>query len=187
MSGRAALLASLTVTVLCGCGREASPKKRPVGPAAAAKAVEGLPGQADGRSAQAPPVETIEVSGSAHSDHQRMQGTWRAVTLAAGSGQNDRIVFSEDNISWHVREQTLAGKFVVDSTKQPKRIDLTFPGEKEGPGVILGIYDFRGDLLVICFGTSGESRPTKLAACEDQILLFFQPSKAEGQSSKTDP
>jgi uncharacterized protein (TIGR03067 family) len=113
------------------------------------------------------------------SDQQRMQGSWHAVTLSTGPGKEDHIVFSGDKISWHVGTSTLEGTFVIDATKQPKRIDFRFPGQKDAPAVVLGIYDFRGELLTICVRGPGRSRPKRIEGGEDQTLLLFYPSVQE--------
>jgi uncharacterized protein (TIGR03067 family) len=118
----------------------------------------------------------VPVTTSAKSDHQKIQGSWHAVTLSTGPGKEDHIVFSGDKISWHVGKKTLVGTFVIDATKQPKRIDLKFTGEKEAPAVLLGIYDLRSELLVICIREFGGLRPTKLEAGKDQTLMLFYPS-----------
>jgi uncharacterized protein (TIGR03067 family) len=114
---------------------------------------------------------------SAQSDHQRIQGSWHAVTLSTGPGKEDHIVFSGDKISWHVGKETLEGTFVIDATKQPKRIDLKFTGEKEAAAVFLGIYEIRSELLVICIRGFGGLRPTKLEGGKDQTLMLFYPSE----------
>jgi uncharacterized protein (TIGR03067 family) len=126
----------------------------------------------------------LHASG-APSDHQRIQGSWHPVTLSTGPEAEDHIVFSGDKISWHVGTKTLEGTFVIDATKQPKRIDLRFPGQKDAPTILLGIYDFKGELLGICVPLSGGLRPTTLEGGKDQTRLLFLPSNL--RDKKTAP
>jgi uncharacterized protein (TIGR03067 family) len=163
----AALLVSLTMTFLYGCGRKVS---EPGGGVERPKGLKGAPGLADG------PAKPVESSESTQSDHQRIQGSWRPVTLTTGPRQKDHIDFAGDKVSWHVGKKTLEGTIVIDASKQPKQIDLKFSSEKDAPVVLLGIYDFRKELLVICLRVSGGLRPTKLEAGDDQTVLLFHRS-----------
>ena len=72
-----------------------------------------------------------DTAKSVSEDHKRIQGRWDFVTLT--TGPRDSIVFSQDKITFHVRDKTVAGTFVLDSTAQPKRIDQTFAGNPDGP------------------------------------------------------
>ena len=158
-----------TATFLVGCG------ERPANSVAVNK--EGRPTRAESQSdAKNSADSTVLDAKSEKSDHNRIQGSWDFVTLVAGPGQYDHIVFSGNKISWHVGEKTLEGTFVLDATKQPKQIDLNFPGEKDDAKVMLGIYDFSGPFLAICIRGSGRLRPAKLDATEDQALILFHPS-----------
>ncbi len=158
-----------TATFLVGCG------ERPANSVAVDQ--EGRPTRAGGRpDAKHSADSTVIDAASAKSDHQRIQGSWDFVTLVARPRQSDRIVFSGDKIFWHVGEKSLEGTFIIDATKQPKQIDLNFPGEKDDAKVMLGIYDFRSELLAICIRGSGRLRPAKLDATGDQALLLFHPS-----------
>jgi uncharacterized protein (TIGR03067 family) len=139
-----------------------------------ARPLQPLERQAQGRIS---PVSETRTPTSARSDHEKIQGDWTFVTLT--TEHRDQIVFSGDKFSWHIGEQTLDGTFVIDATTQPKRIDLTFQGERDVAGIRLGIYDFRKDLLAICLHAPGEIRPAKLEATEGQTILFFQPANKE--------
>jgi uncharacterized protein (TIGR03067 family) len=109
------------------------------------------------------------------SDHERIQGRWDFVTLV--NGPRDFINFSKDKISFHVHEKDVKGKFVMDDTAQPKRIDLMFEGNVDELSARQGIYDFRSDLLLICLGTTDGVRPTEFKATEKQsFILLHRPA-----------
>ncbi len=119
---------------------------------------------------------------SASADHERIQGTWDYVTLT--TGPRDSIVFSQDTITFQVRDKTVAGTFVLDSSTQPKRIDLLFAGEPEGADARQGIYQFQNDLLVICLGTTAGFRPTEFQKSETQNhILLVRPTADSKQGT----
>ena len=93
------------------------------------------------------------------------------------NGPRDFIDFSQDTVSFHVRENTVMGTFVIDDSTQPKRIDLTFAGNADGPISPQGIYEFQQDLLVICLATTDGLRPTDFNGTEEQnLILFYRPT-----------
>lgn len=137
-------------------------------------------------SAQTPTVSKETVSAvpnsvaqdtaqSASADHERIQGTWDFVTLAPGP--RDSIVFSQAKITFKVRGNTVAGTFVLDSSTQPKRIDLTFEKNSDGLVAPQGIYQFQKDLLLICLATTDGFRPTEFKSTEKQtVIMLVQPT-----------
>src|SRR5690349_2315397 len=120
-------IAALTLAaLLLGCGDRL---KNPV--TSTAKSAAKMPAVSSGDKASAAisPDVTNSVSYSSSnsaSDYERIQGRWDFVTLV--NGPRDFIDLSQDKISFHFRETTVAGTLVIDSTTQPKRIDLTFAG-----------------------------------------------------------
>jgi uncharacterized protein (TIGR03067 family) len=121
---------------------------------------------------------------SASEDHERIQGTWDFVTLT--TGPRDSIDFSQDKVTFRVRENSVAGTFVLDSTTQPKRIDLSFAGNPDGPVAPQGIYQFQKDLLVICLATTDGFRPTEFKSTEKQnfIMLVRPPADSSGSNGR---
>lgn len=51
------------------------------------------------------------------------------------------------------------GTYKVDSTKDPKRIDLRYEEGYDKGTVLYGIYKLDGDTLTICASESADSRP----------------------------
>ena len=58
--------------------------------------------------------------------------------------------------------------FSVDSTKEPKEIDMT-----SGNGVSRGIYEFQNDQLRICYGKPGANRPKEFATKPNSDLKLL--------------
>ncbi len=148
-----------------------------IDPAALAARVENKPSPEPDEpnvSAVTDPVAQVAVQSA--DDHERIQGRWDYVTLT--TGPRDSIVFSQDKITFHVRDTTVPGTFVLDSTTQPKRIDLTYVGGADGPEFSHGIYQFQNDLLLICFATSPGIRPTELRPTDKQnVIMLARPTK----------
>jgi uncharacterized protein (TIGR03067 family) len=105
-------------------------------------------------------------------DNANIQGTWKPIS-SADSGRNApaeaieklRLVITKDRISYKFGdpvEKEKGWSYKLDSTKQPKWIDLT---SKEN--TTTGIYELDGDNLKICFpeekqlgrSTAFESKP----------------------------
>ena len=112
-----------------------------------------------------------DTAKSASEDHTRIQGTWDFVTFAPGP--RDSIVFSQDKITFQVRGNTVAGTFVLDSTTQPKCIDLTIEKNSDGLVAPQGIYQFQKELLVICLATTDGVRPTEFQSTEKQNSIML--------------
>jgi uncharacterized protein (TIGR03067 family) len=49
----------------------------------------------------------------------------------------------------------------IDPTKSPKTIDVTMTDGPSKGMVMLGIYEFDGDTLKVCFDPQGKKRPTE--------------------------
>lgn len=125
---------------------------------------------------------TAPAVSKASEDRERIQGTWDYVTLT--TGPRDSIVFSQDKIKFYVRDHTVAGTFVLDSRTQPKRIDLLFAGEPNGPDSRQGIYQFQNDLLVICLGITAGFRPMEFQTGEQQThILLVRPTADSKQGT----
>lgn len=164
-------LSIATAALLFGCG------ERPVNPEAPAA----------NKPAQMPAVPSeAEVSAvldsvaqgtakSASEDQERIQGTWEFVTLT--TGPRDSIDFSQERVTFRVRENSVAGTFALDSTTQPKHIDLSFAGNPDGVLAPQGIYKFQTDLLVICLATTDGFRPTEFKSAEKQnVIVLVRPT-----------
>ncbi len=71
-------------------------------------------------------------------------------------------------------ENSDKGTIKIDSGKKPKQIDITT--RKDGPfkgRTLPGIYEFKGDLLVLCLNSEKPDRPTKFEAPEKTPLMLL--------------
>ena len=162
---------SMLSALLLGCSERPMNRVAPAGNSAAQTPT--VPSEA--KVSAVPDSVAQDTAKSASEDHERIQGTWDFVTLA--NGPRPSIVFSQDKITFHVHDKTVAGTFVLDSTAQPKRIDLTLAGNPDGPVAPQGIYEFQKDLLVICLATTDGFRPTEFKSTDkQQVIMLVRPT-----------
>jgi RNA polymerase sigma-70 factor (ECF subfamily) len=108
-------------------------------------------------------------------DSEQIQGKWVVVSAeVAGKPFAEAVgtVMIFDNnkcfINHTKRDDTDLGTFALDSSKQPKHIDMTAKGaDKPGPG----IYELDGDKLTICTAADAKARPTKFATSPERPNL----------------
>ncbi len=132
--------------------------------------------------------------GPAIKDEDRLQGLWQAESLVA-NGQDapaeavkvfqlrfkgSAIAFLPDN-----REHA----FALDSTAEPKALDLTpGDGKEKGKKLACAIYELDGDTLRICMDKEGtaDKRPTefKAAAGSGLALLVLKRVKEEKKADE---
>ena len=55
----------------------------------------------------------------------------------------------------------------LDPSKSPKAIDVTMTEGPNKGAVMLGIYEFDGDTLKVCFDPQGKKRPTEFKSPPD--------------------
>jgi uncharacterized protein (TIGR03067 family) len=116
-------------------------------------------------------------------DVKKLQGTWQATKWMDGSEQptpEDEVkgftlVFKGNQVTFGKRKgvEDQGEKYAVDSSKQPKWIDIDI-GEKP---LGLGIYKIEGDDLTICIVEESDSekltpRPSEFKAKKDQHTLL---------------
>ncbi len=124
---------------------------------------------------------------AAAEDLKRMQGDWVVVSMEVDglkvpdddamalfrSVKGDRYTVS--------RYRRLAGKGTIklDATKKPRTIDALPAGVTDKAKAVLGIYEFDGDKLKLCFARPGMARPTEFSAKEDSgnTLTVWQREK----------
>jgi RNA polymerase sigma factor (sigma-70 family) len=132
-------------------------------------------------------------------ERKRFEGTWRVLSAEIARRRlpfnNLRVSITGDR--WRPIEQPAPASFTMfrydetkgpktpaqrnvfvldptisytyDATKDPKTIDLTFPGGQ----LALGIYGFEGDRMKLCYRLAGQGRPTEYATTPGgQTLLF---------------
>jgi len=100
---------------------------------------------------------------------KKFQGSWIFESSEAG-GQK----FSADDLKGLVvtfagnkhtvkkdDEVIQTGAQKIDPSKSPKTIDVTMTEGPNKGAVMLGIYEFKGDTLKVCFAADGKARPTE--------------------------
>jgi uncharacterized protein (TIGR03067 family) len=126
----------------------------------------------------------------AKKDKDKLQGTWKAVTVAArGQSQDDteehRLIFSGDEFRVKKGEETMIeGKFKIDSSKKPKEIDMEFvEGKRDNlkGKTALGIYELNGDTLKWCWNQPGGERPKEFSsqAADVHLLVTLKREKSK--------
>ena len=96
-----------------------------------------------------------------------LQGTWRPNSAKLGGAalpeeirKSITLVINDDTYFVTVGTAPDKGTCKVDSTTNPKSLDIT---GTEGPNkgkTILAIYECSGDTLRVCYDLSGQGRPT---------------------------
>ena len=108
-------------------------------------------------------------------DPDAFQGTWK---LTSGEAEGKALPEKELKdgkliIKGDKYTVTLAGKGTVtgtqklDSTKDPKTIDITDADGANKGKTCLGIYELKGDEFRVAFAVPGKPRPTKFATAAD--------------------
>lgn len=100
---------------------------------------------------------------------KKFQGTWTIESSEAGGNELPADELKTLVVTFEGEKHTVkkgdeviqVGTQKIDPSKSPKTIDVTF---SEGPHkgtVMLGIYEFDGDVLKVCFDSEGKTRPTE--------------------------
>src|SRR5262245_11237767 len=101
---------------------------------------------------------------------KKFQGTWTFESSEAGGKELPTDELKEFILTFEGEKHTVkkgdeviqVGTQKLDVSKSPKTIDVTMT---EGPSkgkVMLGIYEFDGDTLKVCFDPQGKNRPTEV-------------------------
>jgi uncharacterized protein (TIGR03067 family) len=126
----------------------------------------------------------------AKKDKEKLQGTWKAVTVEGGGKLQDqaeehRLIFSGDEFSIKKGEETMIkGKFKIDTSKKPKEIDMDFIEAKRDNlkgKTTLGIYELDGDTLKWCWNKPGGERPKEFSsqATDAHLLVTLKREKSD--------
>lgn len=113
---------------------------------------------------------------------KKFQGTWIFESVEAGGKKVDIAGFKGMTVTFEgdrflVKQgdkviQTATQK--LDPSKSPKTLDvMVIDGLNKG-SAMLGIYEFRGDTLWVCFDPEGKTRPTKFETTGVQTLVVHK-------------
>jgi uncharacterized protein (TIGR03067 family) len=113
-------------------------------------------------------------------DLKALQGSWviEAATLAARDHIDDfkgmKLKVTGDKYEIAFAENSDKGTIKLDAAKKPKQIDFTT--SEKGPFKgrnLLGIYELRGDTVVVCINSEKPDRPTKFEAPAKSPLMLL--------------
>jgi len=120
-------------------------------------------------------------------DLKKMQGDWVVVSMEVDGMRipdDDaqalfRTVKGDKYTVSRYRKTAGKGTIKLDATKKPRAIDALPAGAKGDAKALLGIYEFEGDKLKLCFARPGVARPTEFSAKEDSghTLTVWQREK----------
>jgi uncharacterized protein (TIGR03067 family) len=116
----------------------------------------------------------------AAADLMRMQGDWVVVSMEVDGMKvpdDDAMALfrSVKGDSYTVsRYRRVRGKGTIrlDATNRPRAIDAIPAGATDKAQSLLGIYEFEGNKLKLCFARPGTARPTEFSAKEDSGHTF---------------
>lgn len=128
-----------------------------------------------------PLTRVVEDDKTTPNDAKNILGAWQ-VTYVEDSGQvaplsmpdgkklNAQFNFDTNSMKTNYGEHTSEGSYTIDSSTNPKSIDLIENGRTKR-----GIYDLQGDTLRICISEQSNARPTAFDSQPDSPndLIFI--------------
>jgi uncharacterized protein (TIGR03067 family) len=124
----------------------------------------------------APPLLAAEPEG----DLKALQGTWVvADAMLGGRDHTDdfkkmKLTVTGEKYTITLDDLTETGTIKIDDTKTPKQID--FATKKTGVfkgRTLPGIYELRGDTVVVCMNSEMPDRPTKFETPEKTKIMLM--------------
>ena len=114
-------------------------------------------------------VAVADDKAELESEARKFQGTWSFESSVAGGEELPAdqlrmlvLIFEGDKHTVKNGDEVIqVGTQKLDPSKSPKTIDVTM---LEGPSkgtVMLGIFEFNGNTLKVCFDPQGKKRPTE--------------------------
>jgi uncharacterized protein (TIGR03067 family) len=108
-------------------------------------------------------------------DLDKMQGDWQAARMVLDGYQlpdDDaqvlfRTVKGDHYTVFRYDKVRGQGTVKLDATKKPRAVDAQPEGPAGAKGPLLGIYEFDGDTLKMCFAPQGKERPKDFEAKQD--------------------
>jgi uncharacterized protein (TIGR03067 family) len=100
---------------------------------------------------------------------KKFQGTWTIESSVTGGIEIPADQLKGFIVTFEGAKHTLkfedkvfqVGTQKIDPSKSPKTIDVTMTEGPSKGAVMLGIYEFDGDTLKVCFDPQGKQRPTE--------------------------
>jgi uncharacterized protein (TIGR03067 family) len=120
-------------------------------------------------------VAGLLIGADAPKDQDALQGTWKLASgeadgkaLAEKELKGGQLVLKGNRYTVKLAGKgTVTGMQKLDSTKDPKTIDITDASGPNKGKTCLGIYELKGDEFRVAFAPPGKERPTKFASEAD--------------------
>lgn len=124
-----------------------------------------------------------DAKDDAKEDLKKFQGTWETTTEINGETMPDKatVILKDNKYIVKLGDKVVdEGTFKLDAGTKPRSIDST---AEIGPGKgksILGIYEFDGDSIKICFAGPGKDRPKEFSAKKgsDNVVYSMKKTKS---------
>jgi len=119
------------------------------------------------------------TSASSDEELKQLQGVWQATGGKANGDPlpsemiaNIILTVSGTNYTSVIGERNDKGSLSIDSTKEPKQMDVhSDTGDNTH---LVGIYEAGADDLRLCFATEAQDRPKSFSAANDQGFLLIE-------------
>lgn len=109
-------------------------------------------------------------------DLKKLQGSWETSAVFNGKKAPDSTVVIKDS-TYAVLDKdgkkVEEGTLKLDPSKKPKAIDSTASEGTDKGQTMLGIYEFDGDTIKICFARVGKDRPKEFVSKEGSDTVLF--------------
>ena len=103
-------------------------------------------------------------------DPEKVEGTWEMVYGEQGGEplpgelvRRARLVLAAGRYAVRIGRDAFKGTHRLDPSRQPKWIDVTASEGRLRGRTLLGIYEFDGSRLRVCFASPGQARPKTFA------------------------
>jgi uncharacterized protein (TIGR03067 family) len=108
-------------------------------------------------------------------DKDKIQGTWSLVSLAtqqkilkkiaSKDPEHFYLIFAGDKVTRRSGDQVVEGTYILDATKMPKTIDITWEGRTDP-----GIYELNGDQLRINLSEGAQDKARRPSKFDEKDL-----------------
>jgi uncharacterized protein (TIGR03067 family) len=117
-------------------------------------------------------------TGSARADDQeKFQGVWKPAKGVRGGMEMPADELAKMSIEFkgnkakprHGDRAEEEAEFTLDASKNPRTLDIKNADGK----TVLGIYEFDGDTLKVCFSKDGGERPAKFESPDGSMVMYI--------------
>jgi len=114
---------------------------------------------------------------------KKLQGTWTVVSLE-GNGEKVpeettkkmKFIVKDNNWTLDRGDDSIKGTVKLNPSKNPKEFDAEL---EESGDKVLGLYEFKGDTVKMCWTNPGGERPAAFSGGEGKTLVVYKKSKPD--------